>query len=110
MVKRKTCPMCGQKERPPSPVELVVLGLQPDSAAPLLSATWRHLLDVVAERQPVSVIDAAALASVRAGCSPITAQNLAYAGVSLGRLQGERLRRRVSGRKCLHVRLIGTRD
>jgi hypothetical protein len=97
--------MCGQKDRPPSPVELVVLSAQPPGTAPILERAWRHLLDVVGERGPVPIVEAAALASVRAGCASTTAENLAYAAVRLGRLDAERLRRSVSGRKCLHVRV-----
>jgi hypothetical protein len=108
MVNRQRCSMCGQKERPPSPAELVVLNAQPQGTAPILENAWRHLLDVVAERGPVPVVEAASLASMRAGCSAVTAQNLAYAAVRLGRLDAETKRRSVSGRKCLHVRVNAT--
>jgi hypothetical protein len=102
---RERCSLCGRTGRSLSPVEAVVLDAQPAHRAPVLSRAWGHLLDVVAEREPVAIIDAAPIAAARAECSTITTENLAYAAVNLGRLEAERLRRPVSGRKCLHVRL-----
>lgn len=109
-MKRQKCTLCGQKERPASPVEMTVLGTQKPGTAPILEAAWSTLLDVVAEREPVSVLDAAPVVAARAGCSVATVTNLAYAGVNLGRLRAEHHRRRTSGRKALHLALLRESD
>lgn len=104
-MKAKRCTACGQRPREASPVEKTVLGVQSPGTAPLLENAWGVLLDVVGERGPVSVLDVAPMVAMRSGCSIKTAENLAYTGVKLGRLNSEYHRRRASGRSALHLML-----